>query len=216
MKSVLIPWDSHEDIECPYCGFVHEPEEFCISGYAENSACDSYTRFDLKNTLLTSKDQYQAHFKTGSFMQCHKCKEIFFAYTQEDTRTCSQCPHYKNYKCCWFDVGSKDTNDQIYNRFHCRRINLPPVSIDPKMKCSICKHANKSEIFNLYCSACNFRTSLSGADISKRDRVCMEFEADFEKYKQYKKSFESDLFHTDDEITIPEFDKQIEEEKHGK
>jgi len=129
--------------------------------------------------------------------------------------------------CTWFNLPFNTSNgwgsySDDRNHHHCEHIDDDPVEIDPNMRCFLCKHYHDLKRVNYMGDkvreiTCDIKWPIHVPDdmVTRMTRVCAMFEADYEKYKSYRASFEDFLFKPKDLITIPEFDKRIEEEKNN-
>ena len=134
--------------------------------------------------------------------------------------------------CMWYNVpfGGSDYSSNIdysnwsdaKNHSHCKHIDETRVEPAPQMACFLCKHyRSKEEVegtmyrgvrnkeCDVYCPVSTFSDK-----VSRMVGVCTEFEADYEKYKQYRASFEDMLIPPDGIISIPEFDARIKAEEN--
>lgn len=140
---------------------------------------------------------------------------VFEPSKDEDIATCTGCTWYN------VPIGLKDRGWGNYdgiNRSHCKHIDDEPVDTDPKMRCFLCKHYYQMPYTdNHTVEKCNNDCNISVPDdmVSRMVGVCAEFEADYEKYKAYRASFDGLLILPEDIISIPEFDKLIEQEKNN-
>lgn len=219
------------ETSCPYCG-SRNTELMEFQGIALGETNDMRVSLDLNSVLICSTSKQQKAFKSGVFHFCNNCKELFFVYRKEDSRTCANCQHYKNNSCTWYDVSESNYNHRIYKEFHCEHIDDDPVKINPMMRCFLCEHSSQELVSDFvvtdgvskeetpkakvrtFCDCIKFRNYWNKKDVTEQKRVCMEFKPSYTKYKNYREIIENDLIRFD-EIFIPEFDKKIQEEKNG-
>jgi hypothetical protein len=229
-----------EDKKCPMCNGQLECMKFsgmvCIEqGNGNHSA--SFAGLD--QIFLSSADPTSKHHKSGEFYLCNTCGEVMYLYSESDCRECGQCQHYKplprvdekgnlnnRYGCAWYDITIDEVKsygdyDKIRSHRVCRHVDEDPKPVDPKMKCWLCVHYDKhkdrySDIEIVSCGnvGCPFtREGWGRHSFENRKQVCMDFIPSYEKYKEYRASFDDMLIIPDDAIRIPAFDKMIEEER---
>lgn len=241
MKAFLYTKDENDNPICPVCKSILEPMEHI--GFAMGREDDRVFSLPVEQVTLTTKDEHSRNHKSGRFYMCNHCKELMFIYDQSDFRRCSDCQHCGSLKyrggvfgndgvteatgCKWFNVpigigfgGGIDFNKRWSDlqNFHCAHIDQPLPEHDSSMRCFLCKHYSKKaaevsyldadERCDVHCPITTFTNK-----VQRMIGICAEFEADYEKYKTYRASFEDMLIVPEDIICIPEFDKRIEQEE---
>ena len=213
---------------CPICGNNLEalmPTLECSADLDETTI-----RVHASSPLyLSSADSRSKHHKTGEIFLCENCHELMFLYTECDCRSCGRCQHYKqlertqNYGCSWFDIDCNEVSGysrDMWSYTHCKNIDKPPVKINDKYKCFLCKYYSSQILNGTEYGECTakmpFQRHLFGESAVnfKNNKACMEFDPDFNRYKKYKDTFKDMLFLPEDMIKIPEFDKLIDEKNH--
>lgn len=228
-----------DNVICPVC--KSELEEMKHTGFAMGVDNTHAFSLPLDQISIVTKDDHSRTFKTGSFYICNTCCELMFVYEEQDFRRCSDCQHcgdveYKsgvfgNDKvvsstgCKWFNIpfgiqhGGIDYSRRYsdLNTFHCEHIDQCLPEHDSSMQCFLCKHYYKEsstrscidpiEKCKIYCKHTTFLDK-----VQRTIGICAEFEADYQKYKEYRMQFDGMLIVPDDAISIAEFDERLKQE----
>lgn len=152
---------------CPNCH--QELERMVPSGLSKFETENQTFLIGLDYLEFVSDDNHSRHYKSGGFFFCSNCQELIFGYSEQDNRTCGDCPHYGKVKyknrmsgkieecsgCTWYNVsfgkehmfGCYKPNWQCIqdnaDHRHCTHIDDDKRELDPRMKCFLCGSCKK-------------------------------------------------------------------------